>query len=146
MAEIVKMSSEHIAEVAKIEKECFFSPWSEKALSEELTNDVSHFFVCLDENKVVGYAGVHIMSGECYIDNIAVSASHRRQKIGSLLIEKLINTAKNEGGEFISLEVRQSNKPAICLYEKFGFVFVGVRKNFYDFPTEDAIIMTKTFL
>lgn len=146
MAEIVKMSSEHIAGVAKIEKECFSSPWSEKALSEELTNDVSHFFVCLDENKVVGYAGVHIMSGECYIDNIAVSASHRRQKIGSLLIEKLINTAKNKGGEFISLEVRQSNKPAICLYEKFGFVSVGVRKNFYDFPTEDAIIMTKTFL
>lgn len=145
MAEIVKMTSEHIAEVAKIEKECFSSPWSEKALSEELTNDISHFFVCLDENKVVGYAGVHIMSGECYIDNIAVSASHRRQKIGSLLIEKLINTAKNEGGEFISLEVRQSNKPAICLYEKFGFVSVGVRKNFYDFPTEDAIIMTKTF-
>lgn len=146
MAQIVKMTSEHIAGVAKIEKECFSAPWSEKALSEELTNDVSHFFVCLDENKVVGYAGVHIMSGECYIDNIAVSASHRRQKIGSLLIEKLINTAKNEGGEFISLEVRQSNKPAICLYEKFGFVSVGVRKNFYDFPTEDAIIMTKTFL
>lgn len=140
------MSSEHIAEVAKIEKECFSSPWSEKALSEELTNDVSHFFVCLDDNEVVGYAGVHIMSGECYIDNIAVSASHRRQKIGSLLIEKLIDTAKNGGGEFISLEVRQSNKPAICLYEKFGFVSVGVRKNFYDFPTEDAIIMTKTFL
>lgn len=145
MTEIVKMSSEHIAGVAKIEKECFSAPWSEKALSEELTNDVSHFFVCLDENKVVGYAGVHIMSGECYIDNIAVSASHRRQKIGSLLIENLIDTAKKEGGEFISLEVRQSNKPAICLYEKFGFVSVGVRKNFYDFPTEDAIIMTKTF-
>ncbi|MGN1348181.1 MAG: ribosomal protein S18-alanine N-acetyltransferase [Acutalibacteraceae bacterium] len=145
MTEIVKMSSEHIAEVAKIEKECFSAPWSEKALSEELTNDVSHFFVCLDDNKVAGYAGVHIMSGECYIDNIAVSASHRRQKIGSLLIEKLIVTAKNEGGEFISLEVRQSNKPAICLYEKFGFISVGVRKNFYDFPTEDAIIMTKTF-
>ncbi|MGN0443651.1 MAG: ribosomal protein S18-alanine N-acetyltransferase [Acutalibacteraceae bacterium] len=146
MTEIVKMSSAHVAGVAKIEKECFSAPWSEKALSEELTNDVSHFFVCLDENEVVGYAGVHIMSGECYIDNIAVSASHRRQKIGSLLIEKLIDTAKREGGEFISLEVRQSNKPAICLYEKFGFVSVGARKDFYDFPTEDAIIMTKTFL
>lgn len=145
MFEILRMSSEHISEVAEIERECFSVPWSEKALSEELTNEVARFFVCVSENEVVGYAGMHIMSGECYVDNIAVKVSHRRQNIGSLLTQKLIETAKSENGEFISLEVRKSNTPAISLYEKYGFVSVGERKNFYDKPIENAVIMTKTF-
>lgn len=145
MAVIIKMEASHIAEVALIEKECFSVPWSEKSLEEEINNDLAHFFVCISENKVVGYGGIHIMSGECYIDNIAVKESHRRQKIGSFILEKLIETAENENGEFISLEVRESNFKAIALYEKFDFEKVGVRKKFYDEPTEDGIIMTKMF-
>ena len=145
VTEIVKMEISHISEVAGIEKECFSVPWSEKALEEEIGNKVSRFFVCLKDKEVIGYAGMHIMSGECYIDNIAVKMSHRRQKIGEALLKTLIETAKAENGEFISLEVRKSNAAAISLYEKYGFKNVGVRKNFYDLPTEDAIIMTKTF-
>ena len=145
MAEIVEMNLSHVGEVALLEKECFSVPWSENSIKEELYSDVSHFFVCLSDKTVVGYAGIHIMSGECYVDNIAVKVSYRRQKIGSLLLEKLIETAKSENGEFISLEVRKSNLPAVALYEKYGFVTVGVRKNFYDLPTEDGLIMTKTF-
>lgn len=145
MFEIVRMKEEHIQSVAQLERDCFSVPWSENALREEIDNSVSRFFVCLFDGVVFGYGGMHIMSGECYIDNIAVNVSHRRQNIGSLLTEKLIETAKEEGAEFISLEVRKSNIPAISLYEKYGFVSVGVRKNFYDKPTEDAFIMTKMF-
>lgn len=145
MAEITKMRPEHVHQVALIEKECFSVPWSEKSLEEELFSDVAHFFVFTEGDEVLGYGGIHIMSGECYVDNIAVKPSRRRQGIGNILTEKLIETAKNEKGEFISLEVRKSNTAAQALYEKHGFLNVGVRKNFYDKPTEDAIIMTKTF-
>lgn len=145
MFEIVKMKEEHISSVAQLEKECFSVPWSENALREEINNPVSRFFVCLSDGRVVGYGGIHIMSGECYVDNIAVSMSHRRQNIGAILTRTLIETAQEEKAEFISLEVRKSNTPAISLYEKFGFMPVGVRKNFYDKPTEDAVIMTKMF-
>lgn len=139
------MTRQHTAQVALIEKECFSVPWSEKSLIEETDNEVARFFVCVDGEDVVGYAGMHLMSGEGYIDNIAVKPSYQRQKIGSALLERLILTASRENAEFISLEVRKSNDAAKALYEKFGFVSVGTRKNFYDMPTEDAVIMTKTF-
>lgn len=145
MIQIVEMAPGHIPQVAEIERACFSVPWSEKSLREEIGSDVAHFFVCVSAGEVLGYGGIHIMSGECYVDNIAVKPSYRRQGIGVLLTNKLIETAKSENGEFISLEVRKSNNPAISLYEKAGFISVGVRKNFYDKPTEDAVIMTKTF-
>lgn len=145
MTEIVRLKKEYVSAVAQIEKECFSVPWSEKSIEEETVSEVARFFVCLVDGKAAGYGGMHVMSGECYVDNIAVLPSHRRQKIGSLILEKLIETAENEQGEFISLEVRKSNKAAITLYEKYGFINVGTRKNFYDLPAEDAIIMTKTF-
>ena len=138
------MEEKHISQVAEIEKMCFSTPWSENSLREELANDVARFFVFTEGDEVLGYAGMHSLSGECYIDNIAVNPSHRRQKIGYCLTEKLIETAMSEKAEFITLEVRKSNEAAISLYEKLGFENVGVRKNFYDKPTEDAVIMTKT--
>lgn len=145
VAVIEKMMPEHIGKVAQIEKECFSVPWSEKSLKEAAESELTRFFVCLCDGEVVGYAGMHVLSGECYIDNIAVKMSYRRQKIGSLLLEKLIETAEKEKNIFISLEVRKSNRAAIALYEKYGFCSAGIRKNYYDFPSEDGIIMTKTF-
>lgn len=91
---------------------------------------------------MLGYIGVHEIVGEAYVANVAVSQKYRRFGIASALLGEAEKGAKERGCEFISLEVRKSNVPAISLYEKRGYTVRGVRKNFYSDPTEDGIIMT----
>jgi len=139
---IEKMTSSHIGEIARLEAECFSSPWSEEGLKSELTNSFARFFVAFSGEEIAGYIGAHNVLGEVYITNVAVFKEFRRQGIALKLIENLLGTAKNENAEFVTLEVRKSNFSAISLYEKCGFQKVGERKNFYEKPIEDAILMT----
>ncbi len=140
--EIAVMEEKHIKEIATLEKECFSLPWSENALREELTNEVSFFQVALIENKVVGYMGLLIVCDEAYIANIAVNKEYRNKGIA----KSLLNGAKEKCIEnkalFMSLEVRKSNDIAINLYKSYGFEVIGERKNFYSKPLENAIILT----
>lgn len=140
---VERMSLSHINAIAELERECFSTPWSEKALREEIENPNAYFYAAVIDNKVIGYGGMHSVCGENYIDNIAVTSSYRKMGIATLILEVLERTARAENGEFISLEVRKSNEAAIKLYEKNGYARVGIRKNFYQRPTEDGIIMTK---
>ncbi len=142
--EITKMSEEDIESIARIEKECFSSPWSEDGLRSELTNEGAHFFTAKKNGKVAGYMGMHIVLDECYIANVAVSPCFRRQGIADALLHFAEETARSKGCSFISLEVRVSNTSAIKLYKKNGYISMGERKNFYSSPTENALIMTKT--
>lgn len=139
------MTAKDIGQIAKIEKECFSTPWSEDSLREELDNENAFFLTAKIFGEVCGYIGTSIILDECYIANVAVKKEHRRKGIASLLISKAIETAKEKDCSFISLEVRKSNAPAIALYEKFGFSVCGERKNFYTDPDENALIMTKFF-
>lgn len=139
------MTEKDVKSVGEIEKECFSQPWSEDGIKQELFNDSARFFVAEKLGKAVGYMGMHIVLDECYIANIAVLPSQRRQGIAQGLLTNAIEKAQSEGCSFISLEVRLSNRNAIALYEKNGFEKVGERKNFYQSPTENALIMTKTF-
>lgn len=141
---VLKMEEAHIRGVFEIEKECFSSPWSEDGIRSELENSNARFFVAEYNGDVLGYAGMHTVCGECYIANIAVHGTYRKKGIASTLLEKLEETAKKENGEFITLEVRKSNENAIRLYSRLGYKEVGVRKNYYSKPTEDAVLMTKT--
>ncbi len=143
--EIVKMEEEHLSALSLIEKECFSTPWSENALREELSNQYARFFVAICDNKVCGYIGSHNIIDEVYITNVAVSKAYRKQGIGESIVRFLVNESKKEGADFITLEVRKSNLPAISLYEKCGFYSVGERKCFYENPKEDAILMTEYF-
>ncbi len=140
-----KMTEQYIPRVAELEKQCFSTPWSETALSEELSNSFARFFVALSNGEIVGYIGSHNVLGEVYITNVAVFPEYRKKGIGEALIKKLIEAVKNENADFITLEVRKSNASAIKLYEKCGFCAVGERKSFYEKPCEDAILMTKIF-
>ena len=140
--EIKRMSSSHIEEIAKLEKECFSSPWSEDGLKSELDNAFARFFVALHKGEIVGYIGSHNILGEVYITNVAVFSRFRRNGVGKLIVEFLVEQMKSENAEFVTLEVRKSNVNAISLYEKCGFKKVGERKNFYEKPNEDAILMT----
>lgn len=139
---ITEMYAEHIFRIALLEKECFSSPWSEKAILDELNNDNSHFLVAYSED-VLGYIGVQEICGEAYITNVAVFEKYRNHGIGRKLLRKAVEGAEKRSCEFISLEVRESNKPAVRLYESEGFEIAGMRKNFYTNPTENGIIYTK---
>ncbi len=140
---ITKMTSTHTFDVAEIEKSCFSKPWSQKAIEAELLNENAHFYVLLYDNKVVGYGGMHMAVDECYIANIAVLPNFRKNGFGKAITTHLIKEAEKLSCEFISLEVRPSNKPAVSLYNTLGFEEVGKRKNFYTSPVEDGLIMTK---
>lgn len=137
---IVPMAERHLAALAEIEKACFHAPWSESMLREELGKGI--FLVAERDGQAVGYVGCQTVLDEGYITNVAVSPDARRQGIARALIAKLTDEARAAGLAFVTLEVRASNAPAIALYEGAGFGRVGVRKNFYTVPTEDAVLMT----
>lgn len=140
---IAPLREEHILEVARLEAVCFSSPRPEEALRAELTNDTAVFFVALCENKAAGYAGMHCILDECYIDNVAVFPAYRRQGIAGALLDALEDYARAHGASFLTLEVRASNMPAIRLYRGKGYQEVGARPNYYDKPREDALLLTK---
>lgn len=140
-----QMQKQHLDDVARLEQVCFTQPWSYKSLEEELENDTAHLFVALCDDKVAGYISVYVVLESCYVNNIAVFPEYRRQGVGTALLKMAMLTADAMGTDFISLEVRKSNAEAISLYEKLGFEEMGLRKNFYRHPTEDALIMTKLF-
>ncbi len=144
-SKILPFDERSVKGVAEIENECFSAPWSEEAIKAELTNETAHFLVSESGGKILGYIGVHEVAGEAYIANLAVGRLYRRQHIAENLLCAAVNGAKDRLCEFISLEVRKSNAPAIALYEKHGFKTVGERKNFYTNPAEDALIMTLEF-
>ncbi|MDQ5983179.1 MAG: [Ribosomal protein S18]-alanine N-acetyltransferase [Eubacteriales bacterium SKADARSKE-1] len=143
---IVKMEKEHIDKLADLEKICFNDPWSEDSLSFELTNKNAYFIVAMQNNNVLGYAGMHCVLDEGYIANVAVFPSFRKKGIGKELLRNILNYAEKNNFAFVTLEVRRSNFNAIKLYKNFGFEQMGIRKNFYKNPNEDAIIMTKRFI
>ena len=144
-SEIVPMNESHVLQIAEIEKICFSSPWPVEGIREELDNENSHFLTAVCDGKVLGYIGVQEICGEAYIANVAVHPEYRHFGVGERLISKAADGAKQRQCEFITLEVRKSNAPAIALYQKEGYNIAGERKNFYSDPVENGLIMTKYF-
>ena len=143
---IVPMNADHLDEIAELEQVCFSTPWSRNMLAEELDNACSAFLVALDDGgHVAGYAGLQVILDEGYITNVAVQPEYRRQGVAGQLLAVFLNFAKGNHLAFLTLEVRASNYGAIALYGGLGFRSVGHRKNYYEHPKEDAIIMTKEF-
>lgn len=146
---ICPMEERHIKELARLEALCFSAPWSEEGLGAELQSETAVFFVAEKEKEkkkeVLGYAGMHTVLGECYIDNIAVFPQYRGMGVGRMLTESLISWGKEHDALFITLEARSSNSAALGLYGSLGFQEVGRRKGFYSRPREDALILTLYF-
>lgn len=142
MIQIVDAVPEQIDGIAAIEAECFSDPWSRETIAGQLSGPNHVFLTAVDENAVVGYVGLMYVLDEGYISNVAVTQSYRRRSIADRLITELVDRAKPLGLSFLTLEVRQSNAPAKALYAKHGFLPVGIRKNYYVKPKEDAVLMT----
>lgn len=139
----VQMEQCHVAQVAQLEKICFADPWSEKSVASELHNPLSYWLVAEQDEQVVGYVGSQSVEGESDMMNVAVHPDHRCQGIGQALVEALVVALRERGNHSLTLEVRVSNEIAIGLYEKLGFSQVGLRKNYYRNPKEDALILRK---
>ncbi len=143
---LVPMDRELAEQVAEIERQNFSHPWTLEMLLEQLDNMLSSWICALGENGVVmGYAGVTVVAGEGYINNVAVRQEYRKQGVASELLKVFIRFAEAQKIDFLTLEVRASNDPAKRLYMKHGFAQVGRRRNYYDDPKEDAILMTREF-
>lgn len=143
---ITKMSSEHVPQIALLEKMCFHDPWSENSISSELNNSLSVWLVALDGESVVGYVGSQTVLGWTDMMNVAVHPDYRRKGIAEQLVVSLENELKNRESTCLTLEVRVSNEPAKSLYDKLGFAEVGRRKNYYRNPREDALILRKEWV
>ena len=144
--DIIPMTSQHLDQVAEIEQICFSDPWSKRMLSEHLENECAATLVAQTEDgTILGYAGLLVVLDEGYITNVAVRPEYRRQGIAGELLSVFRRFAEGNHLAFLTLEVRDSNASARALYAKHGFTEVGVRKNYYDHPNENAIIMTLEF-
>ena len=137
------MEQRHLDRLAELEAMCFSTPWSRKALEEELDNPNAVFLVAEEEGAPLGYAGMHCAAGEGYVDNVAVFPAARRRGVATALLEALELAARDREGEFLSLEVRPSNTGAVALYRRLGFEEAGRRRDFYRDPREDGLILTK---
>mgnify|MGYP002680209191 FL=1 len=143
MTEIRSMGFEDIEAVVKIEKENFSVPWDENGFLSFMLREGTIFLTALIDNEVVGYCGLISAADEADITNVSVSQSMRKKGIGGMLLSELIKEAGESGIKKIFLEVRESNIPAISLYNGFGFKQVGMRKDYYEKPVENALLMLK---
>lgn len=139
------MAAADAPNVAAIEKQCFSTPWSQQVLEMELQNKCALFFVAEENGSILGHIGMHAVMDEGFIANVAVAKDHRRHGVATALLDRLIQCAQKKRLGFLTLEVRESNLPAIAFYQKSGFAQVGRRKNFYSSPEEDALLMTRFF-
>ena len=140
---IVPMTAAHLPQVAALEQVCFpADPWSETLFRGALDSPHTVLMVAEEEDGMaLGYAVLSMVSDEGNLDNIAVVPYGRRQGVADALLSALIKVGRTSLS-VLFLEVRASNLPAIALYEKHGFVPVGRRKNYYESPREDALLMT----
>lgn len=143
--EVVPIEFNDLQDVSRIEKDCFSEPWSYNAFRQELIDGKSFFKVLKVNSIAVGYVLMNCVCGEGYITNLAVDSAFRKHGLGSMILEDCISYALENGLTLISLEVRESNASAIKLYSSKNFEVVGIRKNFYRKPLEDAYIMTRYF-
>lgn len=143
---IILLTEEHIDELVELEKSCFSSPWTKQMFLGDIQSQQTCYFGAFDENgNLVGYAGMWLSVDEGQITNVAVHPDYRRKGIAHSLVINLVQVCKRKGLASITLEVRESNINAISLYRKLGFLDVGLRKNYYKNPGENALLMTKTF-
>jgi len=148
--EIVPVRSESVGEVVKIAEECGLSYWSEADYRAELDRIGSYTFQAesIPGQVVVGFVVMRLITNKdthypsnFEILNIAVKENYRKIGVGTLLIQSMLNVARQNSPANIRLEVRSSNKTAIGFYKKHGFTTEYVRRNFYSNPIDDGIVM-----
>ncbi|GFI47440.1 ribosomal-protein-alanine acetyltransferase [Lachnospiraceae bacterium] len=143
MVQIREMMPGDVEAASEIEREAFSMPWQAKDFLEMVQADYAHYYVAVEDGRVIGCCGLRDMAGEGEITNVVVAKNARRKGTGLRLMEHMLEKAGEMGIKACTLEVRVSNRAAIGLYEKLGFAGEGIRPGFYEKPVEDALIMWK---
>lgn len=137
-----KMTLADIEAVLKIENSSFSTPWTRESFQKEIRdNHLAKYLVIEYDDKIVGYGGMWFIVDEAHITNIAIHKNFRNKGLGSFLVKSMIEYTERLGIYRMTLEVRESNKPAKGLYMKLGFRPCGRRPKYYKDNNEDAIIM-----
>ena len=134
-------NEELLESLLAIEERCFSDPWSRGMMQSALADPAVSVFALREGDLLVGYMMLLTVLPDGEILNLAVLPEYRRQGLADKLFEACAEHCRAIGVEMMFLEVRESNTPAISLYEKQGFVTVGRRKNYYRYPREDALVM-----
>ena len=149
----VRAQPEHIEQIYDIECLSFSDPWSKESIGREFSDGLARYFVAIqlsaegrETGFIAGYCGYWSIVGEAHITNVAVRPDYRNRGVGGGLIHAMLGDIAIAGHESATLEVRVNNAGAIRLYEKFGFKQSGVRRNYYDHPKCDALIMWKKII
>lgn len=137
------LKPEYLDSLVDLEKICFTVPWSRNLFENDISNPLAYYVLAVFNNKVIGYCGLYKVLDEADITNIAVHPDFRGSGIAQMLLDNIFEHCMLNGIIKITLEVRESNKKAINLYNKKGFKVVGKRKNYYSDNRETAILMTK---
>jgi len=139
------MTPADLDEVMEIERMSYLTPWSREAFASELIQRYTVYLVARTADRVVGFAGMHVMWEMAHVTNVAVHPLYRGRGIGERLMRELIRIAARRGAMRMTLEVRVGNAPAQALYRKLGFITEpgAIRKGYYTDTGEDAIIMWK---
>ena len=140
---IKPLTKEYVDQVCILEEEAFSMPWHRESFLEMINNKNACYLVGIINGDVVASCGLRNIVGDGEITNVVTAANMRGKGIGRKMLLKLMERGIQMGVEAFTLEVRKSNETAIHLYEELGFVSEGVRKNFYEEPVEDALIMWK---
>ncbi len=138
-----RLAAHHLDDVLVIESEAYPEPWTRGMFQQEIDSDLSQFFVMYVEDALCGYGGFWKVVDEAHITNVAVCAQRRGQGLGRALMEFLLDHAVQLELRLATLEVRLSNLAARNLYLGLGFRPVGIRKDYYPKPLEDALVMIK---
>ena len=132
-----------VTEIARAEASIFPDPWSERDISDTIMHEGAMCFSAIKDGRLVAYVLGRIIPPEGEIYRVAVLPEYRQRGIGYRLLDFAAKTSRGDGLEVLFLEVRSSNLPAIALYRAYGFKKIGMRKNYYKNPTDDAIVMLK---
>ena len=129
---IVPFNYETVEDVYNVELSAFSHPWAKESFLEELVNPLAKYFVLKADDEVIGYVGLWHIVDEGHITNVAIKKEYQGQGYSNYLIQEIIKYKEENILSFLTLEVRESNKVAIKLYEKYGFKKVGERKKYYE--------------
>ncbi len=141
---IRRMREEDLTAVRAIEAVSFSNPWSDNTFRGEIQNMPISFpmvVVRRPGDEVVGYIVFWMIRDDVQVNNVAVRPDCRGLGLGDAMMRYAIAKVRDAGAAFMTLEVRQSNTPAVTLYRKLGFEIMGSRKNYYTKPDEDAYVM-----
>ena len=141
---IREMEIDDLEQVMPIEEALFAVPWTANGFFSFLLRNDSVFLVAEEDGEILGYCGAILVFDQGDIVNVGVRADRQRQGIARRLLDALFKIAGEKGVTSLYLEVRVSNQAAIALYEGLGFQRLGVRKDYYEEPKEDAVVMCRS--